>query len=132
MECPITHNIIQSPVLNFQDNHLYEKSAFIKWMNLQGTCPRTRKLMMGGGDYFQWLNNRGCNVIRKQTPFIGHRLIQRFKTRKNELTYFSGKIIAYDKYHKLHLVAFDDGKNYCVDLQDEHIELFPRNYFEFN
>ena len=41
--CPITHCVIQEPVMNLLDNRLYERKALQQWLKTHNTCPTTRQ-----------------------------------------------------------------------------------------
>jgi hypothetical protein len=42
LRCPITHDYFRDPVTT-KDNQVYERDAIIRWINMTGTDPITRK-----------------------------------------------------------------------------------------
>ena len=123
--CPITKCLIQKPVFNFQDQHLYEKEAFCKWMLINGTCPQTRQEIIGGGDYLQWLTLGSCNVISVNKPLRGHRIIVRYNDKTNGKSFYSGTIIKFDKKNLNHYVEYDDNDKTWIFLPKRFAEVFP-------
>ena len=99
-------------------------------MDAKGTCPQTRKTLVGGSDYLKWLKHPRFNVIRKQAPFIGYRISALFHNETNGWSFYTGKIMEYRSmfgdntpYH--HLIHYDDQDKGWSDLQAQTVELLP-------
>ena len=129
--CPITHALIRHPVFNFYDKNLYEKEAFCKWMDNKGTCPQTRKTLVGGSDYLKWLKHPRFNVIRKQAAFTGYRISALFHNDTNGWSFYTGKIQDYrpswcgDTTRGHHFIRYDDQDRGWSNLQVQTVELLP-------
>ena len=94
--CPITNEVIREPVIDYEGN-TYEKSAILKWLNINNTSPITRNPLRSD----QLVPNRAllefytttpqvqgsitncsnCNRVMKVTNYKGHKEVLCFNCR---------------------------------------------------